>query len=119
MKRLLRVVLLPVAVLSLAACFIGPTWAQEKPARPEIGRFQIVAAPATSEVLGKVYLLDTATGKAWREACFQDAEGDDNGLAGQPCVWIPVTRLNSKEEVYAFGARHPKKATEQKTPEAP
>jgi len=105
--------------LTVAISIVGPPWAQEKPTRPEVGRFQIVAEPATNEILGTVYLLDTATGKVWREACLQNLDGDDNGLGGQPCVWVPMTRLDSKGDVYAFDARHPKKTTETKAPENP
>jgi hypothetical protein len=84
-------------------------WGQQQPLRPaatkpEVGRFQIVAQPGTA---GEVFLLDTSTGKVWREVLFQIAKGDDNGLDGAPWLWIPMTRLDSKTDLVAFVARHP------------
>lgn len=99
-----------------AAIFVLPLLAialaegQQKPvARAETGRFQVIAQPATNEVLGNVYLLDTATGRVWREINYESADGDDNGLANTPVLWVPMTRLDSAQQLYAFSLRHPKK----------
>jgi hypothetical protein len=96
------ILVLPLLVVALA-------YAQKPAAQAETGRFQIVAQPSTNEVLGNVYLVDTTTGRVWREIDYESADGDDNGLAGTPLVWVPMTRLDSAKELYAFSARHPKK----------
>jgi hypothetical protein len=84
---------------------------QTKPvARAEAGRYQIVAQPATNEILGNVFLLDTATGKVWRQIDLQSASGDDNGLEGTPRLWMPMTRLDSFRDLVTFTGRHPEKS---------
>ena len=35
--------------------------------QPPAGRYQLVMQPSTSTVLGRVYLLDTATGRVWAD----------------------------------------------------
>lgn len=96
----MKTLIVAVAVLVLLA-FV---WAQQQP-RPatapkqEAGRFQIFGQPA--------YLLDTATGKVWRQLDLEDAEGDDSGLGGKPRVWVPMTRLDSAQDLVAFVIRHP------------
>jgi hypothetical protein len=69
------------------------------------GRFQIVANGTERD---GHFLLNTSSGQVWREITLSSASGDDNGLAGEPEVWVPMTRLNSAAEVNAFVARNPK-----------
>lgn len=77
----------------------------------DTGRFQIVAQSSTNEVFGNVYLVDTETGRTWRQIRLSDADGDDNGTAGEPEVWLVMTRLDSAAELGAFELRHPKPET--------
>ncbi len=89
------------------------TWGQTRSGsqRAEGGRFQIAAQPGTNDIMGNVFLLDTETGKVWKAIRLQDADGDDNGLGGEPYIWAPMTRLDSRGELNAFYVRHPEKAT--------
>jgi hypothetical protein len=85
------------------AVLLAFAWAQQpRPAiasKQEAGRFQIFGEPA--------YLLDTTTGKVWRQLDLEDAEGDESGLRGKPRVWVPMTRLDSAQDLVAFVIRHP------------
>lgn len=100
---------LAVAALVLAVL----VWAQPQPTpaapKSDAGRFQIFSQPATNEVLGSAFLVDTTTGKVWRQIHLEGADGDDNGLLGEPHIWVPMTRLDSERELSAFYLRHPGK----------
>ncbi len=83
-----------------------PTQAQTPKA--EAPRYQITCQPATQNILGDCYLLDTVTGKVWREIHLDSSDGDDLGLSGSPEMWVLMPRIDSKAELDAFSARHPK-----------
>jgi hypothetical protein len=101
-----RMALVTIAVLIISA---GAQQESKATLRIEAGRYQIVAQPGTNEVLGNVFLVDTATGKVWRQIDLQSAGGDDNGLEGAPRLWMPMTRIDSFKELVSFSARHPEK----------
>jgi hypothetical protein len=101
---------LRVALFAIAALVMSVAAQQEtKPsARTEVGRYQLVSGGPTAG--GPAYLLDTATGKVWRQIDFQDASGDDNGISGTPRLWILMTRLDSVKDLEAFVVRHQPKS---------
>ena len=102
---------LRMAVFAIAVLIISAAAQQEtKPTtRTDVGRYQVIAQPATNEILGNVFLVDTATGRVWRQIDLQSAGGDDNGLEGTPRLWMPMTRLDSLKDLASFSARHPEK----------
>lgn len=111
MKRYLMAAVLAVAAIIGVTLVKAQT--QTKPItapapKADSGRYQIIAQPGTTDIMGNVYLLDTDTGRVWRQIRLSDAEGDDNGLAGEPTVWMPMTRLDSAADLLAFGRRNPK-----------
>ena len=101
-----RMALVAIAVLIISA---GAQQETKAALRAEVGRYQIVAQPGTNEILGNVFLVDTTTGKVWRQIDLKSAGGDDNGLEGAPRLWMPMTRLDSSRDLVSFSARHPEK----------
>jgi len=106
-----KVIVLAMGTLLLATVMWSQQHSSPTAPKPETGRFQIFTQPSTNDMFGDTYLLDTATGRVWRRISLKDADGDDNGLAGEPRVWIPMTRLDSARELDAFSQRHPEKVT--------
>jgi len=103
----MRNIVVPTAITVIVLICFG--WTQQPAPQRASGRFQIIAQPGTNEVLGNIFLLDTSDGKVWRQIDLQGPDGDDNGLAGAPRLWVPMTRLDSEKDLSAFSARHPGK----------
>jgi hypothetical protein len=104
----LRMKSLCIAIATLVLAVL--VWAQQQSAtKSDVGRFQIFNQPSAGEVLGASYLVDTATGKVWRRIDLQSSNEDDFGLEGAPRVWVPMSRLDSKNDLVSFSQRHPEK----------
>jgi len=65
--------------------------AQTKPAptsQPHTGRYQIFFSPLAR---ADAYLVDTDTGRIWREVQFSN-------VPHQPFVWLPVDKVDNKQQ---------------------
>src|SRR5689334_19183437 len=99
---------LMIAMLVMAVLVWAQPQSKPAPTKSDVGRFQIFNQPSTNDMFGGTYLVDTTTGKVWRRINLEDADGDDNGLTGEPQLLVPMTRLDSQNELIAFSLRHPK-----------
>lgn len=102
MKRNLSIAVALAFVIGLLVGNDVLTLAQSRPSAPQPtqwGRYQLVVNP---EVRADTFLLDTETGRMWRRVSYTN-------LIGEPSVWELFDRVDSYEELQAWGARHVRK----------
>jgi len=95
------------AAALMAALMAGLVWTgraqaaepvkQAMPPQQQQGRFVIVFGPFAR---ADVYLLDTQTGRTWRDVQF-------TSLTGQPEAWQPMPQINTVADELALEQAHP------------